>query len=57
MKNLQALIKREIMMIQNLEKNGEMLLKSSFVIWISNKFGRSSTRRIFQRIEEPSNSN
>jgi hypothetical protein len=57
MKNLQALIKREIMMIQNLEENGEMLLKSSFVIWISNKFGRSSTRRIFQRIEEPSNSN
>jgi hypothetical protein len=46
-----------IMKIQKLEENGEMPLKWSFVIWISNKFGRSLRKRIFQRIEEPPNVN
>jgi hypothetical protein len=32
-------------------------IKRSFVIWINNKFGRSLRKRIFQRIEEPSNGN
>jgi hypothetical protein len=32
-------------------------IKRSFVTWISNKFGRSLRKRIFQRIEEPSNLN
>jgi hypothetical protein len=32
-------------------------IKRNFVIWISNKFGRSLRKRIFQRIEEPSNVN
>jgi hypothetical protein len=32
-------------------------IKRSFVIWISNKFGRSIRKRIFQKIEEPSNLN
>jgi hypothetical protein len=41
MKNLQDLIKHGIMMIQKLEENGEMSLKRSLMIWISNKFGRS----------------
>jgi hypothetical protein len=40
MKNLQALMKYGIMMIQKLEENGEMPLKRSLMIWISNKFGR-----------------
>jgi hypothetical protein len=57
MKNLQRLMKREIMMIQKLEENGEMPLKRSFVIWISNKFGRSLRKRIFQKIKELSNVN
>jgi hypothetical protein len=57
MNNLQALIKRGIMMIQKLEENGEMSLKRSFVTWINNKFGRSLTDKIFQRIEEILNVN
>jgi hypothetical protein len=57
MKNLQALMKRGIMMIQKLEENGEMPLKRSFVTWVSNKFGRSLRKRIFQKIEKPSNVN
>jgi hypothetical protein len=32
-------------------------IKRSFVKWISNKFGRSLRKRIFQRIEELSNVN
>jgi hypothetical protein len=51
MKNLQPLMKRGIMLIQRLEENGEMLMKRSFVIWISNKLGKSLRKRIFQRIE------
>jgi hypothetical protein len=46
-----------IMMIQKLEENSVMPLKRSFVIWISNKFGRSFRNRIFQRIEELSSVN
>jgi hypothetical protein len=50
-------MKREIMLMQKLEENGEMPLKRSFVTWISNKFGRSLRKKIFQRIEEPSSVN
>jgi hypothetical protein len=52
MKNLQALMKCGIMMIQKLEENGEMPLKRSFLIQISNKFRISLRKRIFQKIEE-----
>jgi hypothetical protein len=45
------------MMIKKLEENGEMPLKRSFVIWISNKLGKSLRKRIFQRVEELSNVN
>jgi hypothetical protein len=57
MKNLKAWMKRGIMMIQGLEENGEIPLKRSFVIRISNKFGRSLRNRIFQRIKELSSVN
>jgi hypothetical protein len=57
MNNLQPLRKRGIMLIQKIEANGEMPLKRSFVIWISNKFGRSLRKRIFQKIEELLNVN
>jgi hypothetical protein len=50
-------MKYGIMMIQKLEENGEIPLKRSFVIWISNKFERSLRKKIFQRIEEPSSVN
>jgi hypothetical protein len=50
-------MKRGIMMIQKLEKNGEMSLKMSFVTWISNKFGRSLRKRISEKIEELLNVN
>jgi hypothetical protein len=45
------LMKHGIMMIQKLEEIGKMPSKRSFVIWISNKFGRSLRKIIFQRIE------
>jgi hypothetical protein len=57
MNSLQSLMKRGIMLIQKLEENGEMPLKRSFVTWISNKFGRSLGKRIFQKIEELLNVN
>jgi hypothetical protein len=43
--------------VQKARGNGEMPLKRSLVIWISNKFGRSLRNRIFQRIEKQSNLN
>jgi hypothetical protein len=48
MKNLQALMKRGIILIQKLEENGKMPLKRSLMIWISNKFGGSLRKKIFQ---------
>jgi hypothetical protein len=38
-------------------ENGEMPLKRSFVTWISNKFGRSLRKKIFQKVEELLNVN
>jgi hypothetical protein len=32
-------------------------IKRNFVIWMSNKFGRLLRKKMFQRIEEPSNVN
>jgi hypothetical protein len=57
MKKLQPLMKHGIMMIQNLEESCEMPLKRSLMIWISNKFGRSLRKKIFQKIEALSNVN
>jgi hypothetical protein len=53
--NDKPLMKRGIMKIQKLEENGKMQLKRS--LWISNKFGRSLRKKIFQKIEELSNVN
>jgi hypothetical protein len=43
------------MKIKKLEEDGELPLKRSFVVWISNKFGRLLRMRIYRSIEEPSN--
>jgi hypothetical protein len=50
-------MERGIIKIQRLEEDGEIPLKRSFVIWISSNFERLLRKRIFQRIEEPSNVN